>query len=81
MSVLATNDSECKPHPLDLLFERSCTLVDRVIAGDLAFLEAVDMVSSAADFSGLTDKYGQDAIQEILAAAFIRVPLEAKCAA
>lgn len=75
------SNSERKPHPLDLLFERSCTLVDRVVAGELPFIDAVDMAASAAEFSGLTDIYGQDAIQETLAAAFIRVPLGAKCAA
>lgn len=59
--------------PLDLLYERSCTLADRVAAGDLAFIEAVDMAASAADFAGVTDHYGPDQVQHVLAAAFMGV--------
>lgn len=58
-------------HPLDLLFERSCTMRERVMAGQVAFLDAVDAMYSAADWAGLVEHYGDDLIQEILAEAFI----------
>jgi hypothetical protein len=63
-----------KIDPLDLLYGRSCTLADRVAAGDLGFLDAVDMASSAAQWAGLCETAGDDAIQIVLAAAFMGVP-------
>jgi hypothetical protein len=57
-------------HPLDLLHERCLTLVDRVQAGELPFIEAVDFAYSAACFAGLVETYGDDAIQQVLARAF-----------
>jgi hypothetical protein len=65
--------------PLDILFERSCTLADRVAAGEIPFLDAVDMAASAADFSGLTDRVGPDQVQAVLAAAFMGAPKGASC--
>jgi hypothetical protein len=56
--------------PLDLLFERARMLADRAKDGSLPFLDAVDMAYSAADLSGLVEKYGDDVVQVVLADAF-----------
>jgi hypothetical protein len=58
-------------HPLDLLHERCVTLAERVQAGELAFIDAVDFAYTAADFAGLVERFGDDAVQAVLAAAFI----------
>jgi hypothetical protein len=59
--------------PLDLLYERSVTLADRVLSGQLPFIDAVDIAYSAAEWSGLVDRFGDDLIQLVLADAFIGV--------
>jgi hypothetical protein len=59
-------------HPLDLFHERCLTLADRVALGDLPFIDAVDTAYSAADFAGLVDHFGDDTVQTVLAAAFMR---------
>ena len=56
--------------PLDLLYERCLTLADRVLSGQLSFIDAVDIAYSAADWSGLVDRYGDDVVQLVLADAF-----------
>ncbi len=56
---------------LDLLRERTVVLVERVRAGELALIDAVDMAQSAAEWSGLVDAAGPDAVQQVLAAAFV----------
>jgi hypothetical protein len=61
------------PDPLDLLYERCLTLADRVLSGQLPFIDAVDMAYSAAEWSGLVDRVGDDLIQLVLADAFVRV--------
>ena len=71
MNALARLNQSCKAvHPLDLLFERATALADRTRDGSLAFLDAVDMAYSAADWSGLVDRYGDDVVQLVLADAF-----------
>jgi hypothetical protein len=65
--------------PLDLLYERSCTLADRVADGDLGFLDAVDMAWSAAELAGTVDRVGPDQVQAVLAAAFMHVPRGTTC--
>lgn len=71
MNALAEQNQSCKAvHPLDLLFERTTALADRTRDGNLAFLDAVDMAYSAADWSGLVDRYGDDVVQLVLADAF-----------
>jgi hypothetical protein len=67
-----------KIHPLDLLYVRSCTLAERVCDGELPFIDAVDMAYSAAEWAGLCDSHGDDAVQSALAAAFMGVPKGAK---
>jgi hypothetical protein len=61
-----------KIHPLDLLYIRSCTLAERVCQGQLPFIDAVDMAYSAAEWAGLCDSHGDDAVQAELAAAFMQ---------
>jgi hypothetical protein len=63
---------------LDILFVRSCVLAQRVADGELAFLDAVDLAYSAADWAGLVQRVGDDAVQQILAEAFIGVPRGAR---
>jgi hypothetical protein len=55
---------------LEILALRSLELADRVAAGEVAFLDAVDMAYEAAVWSGLTETVGDDVVQAILAAAF-----------
>lgn len=53
-------------------FEERChTLAARVTARELSFIDAVDMAYSAATWSGIIDRYGDDAIQRVMAAAFM----------
>jgi hypothetical protein len=55
---------------LEILARRSLELADRVAAGELAFIEAVDLAYSAACWAGLVETIGDDIIQATLAAAF-----------
>jgi hypothetical protein len=55
---------------LELLAIRSGELADRVAAGEIKFLDAVDMSYSAAVWSGLIDNAGDEAVQAVMAAAF-----------
>jgi hypothetical protein len=55
---------------LRLLAIRASELADQVTRNELGFIDAVDLAYSAAQWSGLTDRAGDDAVQKILAAAF-----------
>jgi hypothetical protein len=55
---------------LEILALRSLELADRVAAGEIAFLDAVDLGYEAAVWSGLTETVGDDIVQATLAAAF-----------
>jgi hypothetical protein len=57
---------------LELFAIRCSELADRVVAGNLAFIDAVDMGYSAAIWSGLVDGVGDDAVQKVMFAAFSR---------
>jgi hypothetical protein len=59
---------------LDLLLDRACVLADRVKSGEISFLDAIDFAYSAADFTGMVHRHGDDEIQKILAAAFMDIP-------
>jgi len=59
--------------PLDLFFVRSCTMAERVVAGEVPFIEAVDFMWEAAEFAGLVDRAGPDLVQHVLASAFMGV--------
>jgi hypothetical protein len=58
---------------LDLFKTRTGELADRVAAGHLSFIDAVDLAYSAATWSGLADSAGDDAVQAVLASAFMGV--------
>jgi hypothetical protein len=55
---------------LALLAIRADELAERVCSGQIGFIDAVDMAYSAAQWAGLPESVGDDAIQKILAAAF-----------
>jgi hypothetical protein len=55
---------------LELLAIRSSEYADRVAAGKIGFIDAVDCCYSAACWSGLVDEVGDDRVQLVLAAAF-----------
>ena len=57
--------------PIAVLAERCGTLADRVRRKELAFIDAIDIAYSAADFAGLIESYGDDEIQSVLATAFM----------
>jgi hypothetical protein len=64
-------------HPLDLLLARCRTMAARVDADEIQFLDAVDFMWSAAEFSGLLDRFGPDQIQNVLASAFMHARRDA----
>jgi hypothetical protein len=54
------------------LFEERCNeIVERVDAGTIAFIDGVDMLHSAALWSGLSDNVGDDLVQAVMARAFM----------
>lgn len=55
---------------LEILALRSLELADRVAAGEVKFLDAIDVAYEAALWSGLTETVGDDIVQATLAAAF-----------
>ena len=65
---------------LDLFAVRCRDLRDRVLNGDLAFIDAIDMAYSAAIWSGLSDDIGDDVVQQAMALAFGTVPSEQRTA-
>jgi hypothetical protein len=58
---------------LKVLALRCLELADRVIAGQLLFIDAVDIAYTAAEWAGLTESVGDDVVQKVLAAAFMHV--------
>lgn len=59
---------------LELFGARCQELADRVRAGQIAFIEAVDMAYEAAIWSGLTDAAGDDPVQWVMATVFMDLP-------
>jgi hypothetical protein len=55
---------------VEILALRSLELADRVAAGEIPFLDAVDIAYEAAVWSGLLSTVGDDVVQATLAAAF-----------
>jgi hypothetical protein len=55
---------------LEIFARRALDLADQVAAGQLRFLDAVDMAYDAACWSGLVKAVGDDIVQFTLAAAF-----------
>jgi hypothetical protein len=58
---------------LAIFVQRAFELSDRVAAGELDLIDGVDMAYEAANWSGLTETIGDDAVQAILAEAFAGV--------
>jgi hypothetical protein len=56
---------------LELFGVRCHELAQRVNAGTIGFIDAVDMGYSAAIWSGLGDEVGDDAVQKVMAEAFM----------
>jgi hypothetical protein len=65
--------SQYQLDPLDLFFVRSCTVAERVAAGEIPFIEAVDFLWEAAEFAGTINRVGPDQVQAVLAAAFMGI--------
>jgi hypothetical protein len=59
---------------LELFHDRACAMARRVAAGQVAFIDAVDLCYSAALWAGLVDRYGDDMVQTTLADAFASAP-------
>lgn len=55
---------------LEILALRSLELADRVAAGKIGFLDAIDLAYEAAVWSGLSEAVGDHVVQATLAAAF-----------
>jgi hypothetical protein len=55
---------------LEVLALRSMELADQASAGQLKFIDAVDLTYEAAVWSGLVKAVGDDIVQATLAAAF-----------
>ena len=55
---------------LELFALRSFDFADRVEAGEIKFLDAVDVLYDSAVASGLVDNVGDDVVQAAMAVAF-----------
>jgi len=64
-----------EPHRqrLDLFGTRCRELVERINVGSISFIDGVDLAYSAAIWSGLVDDVTDDAVQAVMAQAFMRV--------
>jgi hypothetical protein len=56
---------------LELFAVRCSEMADRIAAREIGFIDAVDMLYSAAIWSGLIDGVGDDFVQLVMAAAFL----------
>ena len=63
---------------LNLFALRCRDLRDRVVAGSIPFIDAVDMGYEAAVWSGLVDDVGDDAVQAVMALAFGTISKDAR---
>lgn len=53
------------------VFARNCQMLsERVAVGQIRLIDAVDMLQSAAELSGLCETVGDDLVQQVLATAF-----------
>jgi hypothetical protein len=69
----ANNAANLGRQRLDLFGARCHELAERVTLGTITFVDAVDMAYSAAVWSGLADDLGDDAVQRVMASAFMGV--------
>jgi hypothetical protein len=72
MSAAATAKSRTT-RQLEILAIRSLELADRVAAGEIEFIDAVDVAYESAFWSGLVETVGNDVVQTVLAEAFSKV--------
>ena len=70
MTEMSYRNARHVTRQLEILTLRSIELADRVAAGEIKFLDAVDLAYEAALWSGLTETVGDDIVQATLAAAF-----------
>jgi hypothetical protein len=56
---------------LDLFSVRCRQLAEKVDNGIMYFIDAVDTAYSAAEWSGMVELHGDDAVQKIMADAFM----------
>jgi hypothetical protein len=60
---------------LEILAARSLELADRVAAGQLPLIDAVDLLYEAAVWADLPNTVGDDVVQTTIGAAFINARL------
>jgi hypothetical protein len=70
IATISANSKCATDIPLEIFFDRACTIADRVKSGGIPFLDAVDMLWTAAEFAGTVERCGPDAVQSCLAKAF-----------
>jgi hypothetical protein len=68
-----THGNSRNTNRLELFALRAFNFADRVDAGEIKFLDAVDVLYDGAVSSGLVDSVGDDVVQTTLAAAFASV--------
>lgn len=66
------------PPSLQIFYVRSLEMAERMTGGRMPLHDGVDMLHSAAEWSGLIEKYGNDRIQAIMAKAIIEASMGAK---
>jgi hypothetical protein len=59
------------PPSLEIFYQRAFEMAQRVQQGGISLNDGVDMLHSAAAWAGLTEKYGEDEIQDLMARAII----------
>ena len=59
------------PPSLGIFYRRALEMAERVEDGGISLADAVDMLHSAAAWAGLTEKYGEDEFQGLMARAII----------
>jgi hypothetical protein len=62
-------------HQLEILTLRSLELANRVAAGQLPLIDAVDLAYEAAVWADLTNTVGDDVVQTIIGTAFLTARL------
>jgi hypothetical protein len=73
VSISSENSAERAKRQLALLAVRSREIAERVDAGEIGFIDGVDFCYSAAQWAGLTETAGDNAVQAVLAAGFMGV--------
>ena len=73
-ALLDSYSADRTSRQLEILAARSLDVADRVKAGEIEFIDAVDVAYEAACWSGLAETVGNDVVQTVLATAFAQVP-------